>query len=89
MMGDNPYHNQHIMEFAQCMEDAINELQGYCDSRFKTLIDVLKDLEKRIAHIEEELSCPGRKRSDLEAEVMVTKSSLKKMRDAIMNMLRM
>lgn len=30
-MGSNPYHNQHIVEFTQCMEQAFNDNNNYYD----------------------------------------------------------
>ena len=30
-MGGNPYHNQHIAEFTQCMEQAFNDNNNYYD----------------------------------------------------------
>ena len=87
-MGGNPYHDQHIAEFTACMEQAIFELQAHYDNRFKAILDYLEQLEKRIADLENAKSSPGEKKPRVEAELVVTKESLKKVRDAIMNMFR-
>ena len=87
-MGGNPYHEQHIAEFTACMEQAIFELQAHYDNRFKAILDYLEQLEKRIADLENAKSSPGEKKPRVEAELVVTKESLKKVRDAIMNMFR-
>jgi len=42
-LGDNPYHNQHIQEYASAVEDAVNEITQHYDS---ILMDVLAQLEK-------------------------------------------
>lgn len=87
-MGGNPYHDQHIAEFTACMEQAIFELQAHYDNRFKAILDYLEQMEKRIADLENAKSCPGEKNPRAEAELVVTKESLKKMRDAFMSFFR-
>ena len=66
----------------------MNEIQLYYDSQIKAITDVLEELDKRITRLEEGLSCPGKNPPHIEAELSITKSSLKKVRDAIMNMFR-
>ena len=87
-MGGNPYHDQHIAEFTACMEQAIFELQAHYDNRFKAILDYLEQLEKRIADLENAKSSPGEKKPRVEAELVVTKESLKKVRDAFMSFFR-
>ena len=87
-MGGNPYHDQHIAEFTACMEQAIFELQAHYDNRFKAILDYLEQLEKRIADLENAKSSLGEKNPRVEAELVVTKESLKKVRDAIMSFFR-
>ena len=52
-MGNNPYHNQHIAEFTQCMEQAFNDNNNFHDQRFRELLEALESLEKRVARLEE------------------------------------
>ena len=87
-MTDNPYHNQHIMEYAQCMEDSLMQVQAHYDGQFKAMAEALDVLEQRVTRIEQAVLQDEKKQPQLEAEVYVTKASLKKVRDAIMNMFR-
>lgn len=90
-MTDNPYHNQHIADFTQCMESAINDCNTYNDQKFSNILAILDDMERRLTRVEETVfntSAGKTKRPQVEAEVYVTKASLKKVRDAIMNMFR-
>ena len=87
-MTDNPYHNQHIMEYAQCMEDSLMQVQAHYDGQFKAVAEALDVLEQRVTRIEQAVSQDEKKHPQLEAEVYVTKASLKKVRDAIMSMFR-
>ena len=38
-MGSNPYHNQHIAEFTQCMEQAFNDNNNYYDQQFNAILE--------------------------------------------------
>ena len=87
-MTDNPYHNQHIMEYAQCMEDSLMQVQAHYDGQFKAMADALDVLEQRVTRIEQAVLQDEKNHPQLEAEVYVTKTSLKKVRDAIMSMFR-
>ena len=51
-MTDNPYHNQHIMEYAQCMEDSSMQVQAHYDGQFKAMAEALDVLEQRVTRIE-------------------------------------
>ena len=87
-MTDNSYHNQHIMEYTQCMEDSLMQVQAHYDGQFKAMAEALDALEQRITRLEAEVLHDGKKSPQVEAEIIVTKASLKKVRDAIMNMFR-
>ncbi len=52
-MTDNPYHNQHIAEFTQCMEQAFNDNNNYNDRRFRELLEAIESLEKRVTRLED------------------------------------
>ena len=90
-MTDNPYHNQHITDFTQCMEQAFNDNNNYNEQQFSNILAILEDMERRLTRVEDAVlstSAEKTKRPQVEAEVYVTKASLKKVRDAIMNMFR-
>ena len=88
-MSGNPYHNQHIVEFTQCMEQAFNDNNAYYDRQFNRMLEALESLERRVARLEEAVfKAPEGAKKKVEAEVVVTKDSLRKVRDAIMNLFR-
>ena len=90
-MTDNPYHNQHITDFTQCMEQAFNDNNNYNEQQFSNILAILEEMNQRITGLEDAVfstSAGKTKRPQVEAEVYVTKASLKKVRDAIMNMFR-
>ena len=88
-MGSNPYHNQHIAEFTQCMEQAFNDNNNFNDQRFRELLEAIEALEKRVTRLEDAVfKKPEGTTKQVEADVVVTKDSLRKVRDAIMNIFR-
>ena len=89
-MGGNPYHNQHIAEFTQCMEQAFNDNNNYYDQQLNAILDTLDALEKRVARLEDEVfkKRPGKTTEKSEADVYVTQTSLQKVRDAFLRMFR-
>ena len=88
-MGNNPYHDQHIAEFTQCMEQAFNDSNNYYDQQFNRMLEALEALERRVTRLEEAVfKAPVGAKTKVEAEVVVTKDSLRKVRDAIMNLFR-
>ena len=90
-MTDNPYHNQHITDFTQCMEQAFNDNNNNNEQQFSSILTILEEMNQRITRLEDAVfstSAGKTKRPQVEAEVYVTKASLKKVRDAIMNMFR-
>ena len=88
-MGNNPYHDQHIAEFTQCMEQAFNDSNNYYDQQFNRMLEALEALERCVTRLEEAVfKAPEGAKKKVEAEVVVTKDSLRKVRDAIMNLFR-
>ena len=89
-MGSNPYHNQHIIEITQCMEQAFNDNNNYYDQQFNAILDTLDALEKRVARLEDEVfkRRSGKTTERIEADVYVTQTSLQKVRDAFLRMFR-
>ena len=49
MMSNNPYHNQHIQEYAAALEEATNEITQQNDGMF---ISILEELDAVIARLE-------------------------------------
>lgn len=89
-MTDNPYHNQHITEFTACMEEALNESNAYNDQQFAAIMEALTSLDERVSRLES-MALPAENKQippTIEAEVVITRKSLKKLRDSIMNMFR-
>ena len=87
-MTDNPYHNQHITEFTACMEEA--ESNAYNDQQFAAIMEALTSLDERVSRLES-MVLPAENKQippTIEAEVVITRKSLKKLRDSIMNMFR-
>ncbi len=91
-LGDNPYHNQHIKEVTAAIDDSVTELQVHYDAQLQQMCDAITALDARVERLEA-LFMEEEKRKEaapptVAAEVCVTKASLKKVRDAIMNMFR-
>ena len=43
-MTDNPYHNQHITDFTQCMEQAFNDNNNYNEQQFSSILTILEEM---------------------------------------------
>ena len=71
------------------MEQAFNDNNAYYDRQFNRMLEALESLERRVTRLEEAVfkATEGAKKK-VEAEVVVTKDSLRKVRDAIMNLFR-
>ena len=48
-MSNNPYHNQHIQEYAAALEETTNELTQHYDGMF---ISILEELDAVIVRLE-------------------------------------
>ena len=73
------------------MEQAFNDNNKYNEQQFNSILAILEEMSQRITRLEDAVfstSAGKTKRPQVEAEVYVTKASLKKVRDAIMNMFR-
>ena len=82
-MGANPYHNQHINEFADCVDNSLYELQAHYDRILLQQQELIELLIERVAALEQKLSP-----TPFQLELMITKDSLKKLRDTIMGAFR-
>ena len=82
-MGANPYHNQHINEFADCVDNSLYELQAHYDQILLQQQEQIELLIERVTVLEQKLSP-----TPFQLEFQVTKDSLKKLRDSIMGAFR-
>ena len=71
------------------MEQAFNDNNAHYDRQFNRMLEALESLERRVTRLEEAVFiAPEGAKKKVEAEVVVTKDSLRKVRDAIMNLFR-
>lgn len=78
------------------MEQAFNDNNRYNDQRFTELLDALTALDRRMTSAETAISRleeavykkPEQTSQKVQADIVVTKDSLRKVRDAIMNIFR-
>ena len=82
-MGANPYHNQHIDEFADCVDNSLYELQAHYDRILLQQQAQIEELTERVHELENKISP-----TPFQLEFQVTKDSLKKLRDSIMGVFR-
>ena len=82
-MGANPYHNQHINEFADCVDNSLYELQTHYDRILLQQQEQIELLIERVAALEQKLSP-----MPFQLELMITKDNLKKLRNTIMGAFR-
>lgn len=82
---NNPYHDQHIMEFTQCVEEAVTEIQLYYDSILLKQNEIIEELTRRVDRLEKTVAI---QKSPFEADIIATKDSLQKLKKAIMGIFR-
>ena len=82
-MSANPYHNQHINEFADCVDNSLYELQAHYDSILLQQQEQIELLIERVTALEQKLSP-----TPFQLELMITKDNLKKLRNTIMGAFR-
>ena len=82
-MSANPYHNQHINEFADCVDNSLYELQAHYDSILLQQQEQIELLMERVTALEQKLSP-----TPFQLELMITKDNLKKLRNTIMGAFR-
>ena len=84
-MGDNPYHDQHIKEFTECVDEAMQEIQLHYDAIFLKQNEVIASLLQRVEKLEQNM--PTR-RNPFEVDIVATKESLEKLKRTIMGIFR-
>ena len=83
-MSDNPYHNQHIQEYAAALEETTNELTQHYDG---VLVSILEELDAVIVRLEK-LEQAAEKPMEIDADVRISSQSLKNLRAKIVSLLR-
>ena len=83
-MSNNPYHNQHIQEYAAALEETTNELTQHYDGMF---ISILEELDAVITRLEK-LEQAAEKPMEIDADVRISSQSLKNLRAKIVSLLR-
>lgn len=83
-MSNNPYHNQHIQEYAAALEETTNELTQHYDGMF---ISILEELDAVIVRLEK-LEQAAEKPMEIDADVRISSQSLKNLRAKIVSLLR-
>ena len=83
-MSNNPYHNQHIQEYAAALEEATNEITQQNDGMF---VSILEELDAVIARLEK-LEQAAEKPMEIDADVRISSQSLKNLRAKIVSLLR-
>ena len=83
-MSDNPYHNQHIQEYASAMEETVNEITQHYDNAFVMLAEQVEALAIRIEALEQAQEKP----IEVEANVKLNPKSTKDFRAKLMSLFR-
>ena len=82
---NNPYHNQHIMEFTQYMEETVQVIQQYYDGILLKQNEIIEALVQRVEQLEKQTRI---KRNPFEVDIVATKESLEKLKRTIMGIFR-
>ena len=75
-MGENPYHNQHIQEYASAMEETVNEITQHYDGALMVLAEQFEALSARVEALEQMRDKPV----EVEANVRLNEKSVKDLR---------
>ena len=76
---------KNIMEFTQCVEEAVTEIQLYYDSILLKQNEIIEELTRRVDRLEKTVAI---QKSPFEADIIATKDSLQKLKKAIMGIFR-
>lgn len=82
---NNPYHNQHIMEFTEYMEETVQVIQQYYDGILLKQNEIIETLIHRVEKLEQNANI---KRNPFEVDIVATKESLEKLKRTIMGIFR-
>ena len=73
------------MEFTQCVEEAVTEIQFYYDGILLEQNEIIEELTRRVDRLEKMVSV---KQSPFEVDIVATKDSLQKLKKAIIGVFR-
>ena len=73
------------MEFTQCVEEAVTEIQFYYDGILLEQNEIIEELTRRVDRLEKTVTI---KRQPFEADIIATKDSLQKLKKAIIGVFR-
>ena len=73
------------MEFTQCVEEAVTEIQFYYDGILLEQNEIIEELTRRVDRLEKMVAV---KQSPFEVDIVATKDSLKKLKKAIIGVFR-
>ena len=82
---NNPYHDQHILEFTGYMEETVEIRQQYYDGILLKQNEIIDALVQRVEKLEQ--SVPT-KRNPFEVDIVATKESLRKLKETILGIFR-
>ena len=83
-MGGNPVHDQHIVDFTACVDDALTAIQQYYDAVIETQKKEIDELKQRIDAIEK----AGKAPAELEVDVKISEKSKKSFKAQLMSLFR-
>lgn len=84
-MGDNPYHDQHIVDYTAYVDDSNIMMQQHYDGILMGQNEAIESLVRRVERLEQQAPA---KRQLFEVDVVATKDSLRRLRDAILGIFR-
>ena len=73
------------MEFTQCVEEAVTEIQFYYDGILLKQNEIIEELTQRVDRLEKTVAV---KKSPFEVDIIATKDSLQKLKKAIIGVFR-
>ena len=83
-MSDNPYHNQHIAEYTDYVNDALTSMNQNNLSVFTAILERIEAIEKRFDQLEQAKTQPP----EVEAVVKLNEKSVKDVKKKLMNLFR-
>ena len=83
-MSDNPYHNQHIAEYTDYVDDALTSMNQNNLSVFTAILERIEAIEKRFDQLEQAKTQPP----EVEAVVKLNEKSVKDVKKKLMNLFR-
>ena len=83
-VSENPYHNQHIKEITEAIDETVFEIQAHYDSILLMMQQEIDDQNTRIEQLEAQLKKPH----TVDVFARLNMQSVKEVRDKILNMLK-